>query len=74
MFGNLFGKSNNSPSTHIDLNSANKALAERMDHMMRINNLASRIVNLEVKMPVVVKSAPSILVKNPASLRRTFAA
>lgn len=68
MFGNLFSKSNN---TSIN---ATEALAERMDHMMRMNSLALRIVNLEVKTPVQVKNPASILVKRPISLRRTFAA
>ncbi len=67
MFGNLF-------SNHKDTNQANEALAERMDHMMRVNNLASRIVKLEVKTPVPVKNPAAILVKRTISLRRSFAA
>ena len=68
MFGNLFSKSNTATIN------ATEALAERMDHMMRINSLASRIMSLEVKTPVQVKNPASILVKRPISLRRTFAA
>lgn len=68
MFGNLFSKSNNATIN------ATEALAERMDHMMRVNNLASRIINLEVKTPAQVKNPASNLVKRPVSLRRKFAA
>ncbi len=74
MFGNLFSKSNSNTVNYTDLNQANEALAERMDHMMRVNSLASRIVKLEVKVPVQVKNPASILVKKSVSLRRNFAA
>jgi hypothetical protein len=53
---------------------AKNALADRMDHMIRVENLANRIYKLEVKTPVVVKEPRSILLKKNSSLRRAFAA
>jgi hypothetical protein len=53
---------------------ARNALADRMDHMIRVENLAARIYKLEVKTPVVVKEPRSILLKKNSLLRRSFAA
>lgn len=53
---------------------ARNALAERMDHMMRVESISARIIKLEVKTPVLVKEPRSILLKKTSSLRRAFAA
>jgi hypothetical protein len=72
MFGKLFSKSSDSQYNPVDMTRANEALADRLDHMMRLNTISARIVNLEVKTPVLVKNPTSIMVKKQPSLRRTF--
>ena len=66
MFSIILNKFKAAPEDHTVLNKANEALAERMDHMMRLTSISTRIVNLEAK--------PPELVKNPSSIRKAFAA
>lgn len=66
MFSNILNKFKAAPEDLTQINKANQALAERMDHMMRLNSISTRIVNLEAK--------PPALVKNPTSVRKAFAA
>ncbi|MDE2445885.1 MAG: hypothetical protein KGO94_06885 [Alphaproteobacteria bacterium] len=74
MFGNLFSKSSATQSNHIDLTKANLALAERLDHMVRVNSISERVSKIEVKTPELVKKPTSIILKNPSILRRSFVA
>ena len=66
MFTTFFNTFKATPENHETLNRANEALHERMDHMMRQANIASRIAKLEPK--------KSELVKIHLTIRRAIAA
>ena len=72
MFKTIFNNSKTDPEHPKNLKQANVALAERMDHLMRVNSIAARVGKLEVKTPVLVKNPTTILVKKRGSLRRTL--
>ncbi len=74
MFNSIINAFKATPSDHYEINKAQEALAERMDHMMRMESLSARIYKLEVKTPVTVKNPNAILLKKSFSLRRSFAA
>lgn len=74
MFTSIINAFKDAPVDHTAINKANQALAERMDHMLRVESLSARIVKLEVKKPELVKNPNAILLKKSFSLRRSFAA
>lgn len=74
MFNSIINAFKATSGDQYEINKAQEALAERMDHMMRMESLTSRICKLEVKTPVKVKDPRSILLKKNSPLRRAFAA
>ncbi len=74
MFNSIINAFKATSGEQYEINKAQEALAERMDHMMRMESLSARICKLEVKVPVKVKEPGSILLKKNSSLRRAFAA
>jgi hypothetical protein len=74
MFNSIINAFKATPSDQYDINKAQEALAERMDHMMRMESLSARIVKLEVRTPELVKNPNAILLKKSYSLRKAIAA
>jgi hypothetical protein len=74
MFNSIINALKATSGDQYEINKAQEALAERMDHMMRMESLSARICKLEVKVPVRVKEPRSILLKKNSLLRRSFAA
>lgn len=66
MFTALFSPSKNAPEDPAVLTNANKALKQRMEHMLRQTHLIPRIERLEAK--------PGPVVKAPLSIRKAIAA
>ncbi len=74
MFNSIINAFKATPTDQHEINKAQEALAERMDHMMRVQSLSARIIKLEVRSPELVKNPNAILLKKSFSLRKAFAA
>jgi hypothetical protein len=74
MFNSIINAFKATSDDHYEINKAQEALAERMDHMMRVESLSARIIKLEVRTPELVKNPNAILLKKSYSLRKKFAA
>jgi hypothetical protein len=74
MFNSIINAFKATPPEDQSISQVKSALAERMDHMMRMDSISARIIKLEVKNPVLVKDPRSILLKKSSSLRKAFAA
>ena len=74
MFNSIINAFKATSSDQFAINKAQEALADRMDHMMRMESLSARIIKLEVRTPELVKNPKAILLKKSYLLRKKFAA